>query len=71
MHEDHLGNTSPQACWARSSTALLPHAKEVKRGRKDHPDRGRLFTVTNITSDYIVEVRDRLKGLDLIECLKN
>ena len=67
MHKDHLGNTSPQARWTRSSTALLPHAKEVKRGRKDHPDRGRLFTVTNITSDYTVEVRDRLKESDLID----
>ena len=67
MHGDHLRNTSPQSHRARASSALPPYAREFKRGRKDHPDRGGLFTVTNITSDYTVEVRNRLKGLDLID----
>ena len=29
------------------------------------------YDLNQITYDYTVEVRNRLKGLDLIECLKN
>ena len=39
-----------------------------KVGKTTRPFR---YDLNQITNDYTVEVRNRFKGLDLIECLKN
>ena len=39
-----------------------------KVGKTTRPFR---YYLNQIPSDYTVEVRNRFKGLDLIECLKN
>ena len=42
--------------------------KLKKSGKTTRPFR---YDLNKIPYDYIVEVRNRLKGLDLIECMKN
>ena len=42
--------------------------KLKKVGKTNRPFR---YDLNNITYDYIVEVRNRLKGPDVIECLRN
>ena len=47
--------------------AILRH-KLKKVGKNTRPFR---YDLNQIPYDYTVEVTDRFKGLDLIECLKN
>ena len=47
--------------------AILRH-KLKKVGENTRPFR---YDLNHIPYDYTVEVTDRFKGLDLIECLKN
>ena len=54
---------------ARIMNCLLPNsAKMEESGKTTRPFRNDL---NQIPSDYTVEVRNRFKGLDLIECLMN
>ena len=50
--------------------SLLPHSrlKLKKVGKTTRPFR---YDLNQIPYDYTVEVTNRFKGLDLIECLKN
>ena len=41
---------------------------KLKKGKTTRPFR---YDLNKIPYDYTVEVRNRFKGLDLIECLKN
>ena len=54
---------------AQIMNSLLPiRLKWKKVGKTTRPFR---YDLNQIPYDYIVEVRNRFKGLDLIECLKN
>ena len=59
---------------AQIVNSLLPNSdlnfflKLKKVGKTTRPFR---YDLNQIPYDYIVEVRNRFKGLDLIECLKN
>ena len=48
--------------------SLLPNSNFKKVGKTTRPFR---YDLRQIHYDYIVGVRNRFKGLDLIECLKN
>ena len=48
--------------------SLLPNLDLKKVGKTTRPFR---YDLNQIPNDYIVEVRNRFKGLDLIECLMN
>ena len=48
--------------------SLLPNSDLKKVGKTTRPFR---YDLNQIPFDYTVEVRNRFKGLDLIECLKN
>ena len=49
--------------------SLLPNSLKLKKvGETTRPFR---FDVSQIPYDYTVEVTNRIKRLDLIECLKN
>ena len=48
--------------------SLLPNSDLKKVGKTTRPLR---YDLNQIPYDYIVEVRNRYKGLDLIECLMN
>ena len=49
--------------------SLLPNSDELKKvGKTTRPFR---YDLTQIPYDCTVEVRNRFKGLDLIECLMN
>ena len=45
--------------------------KLKKVGKTNRPFRSKSNDLNQIPYDYTVEVRDRFKGLDLIECLMN
>ena len=47
---------------------LLPNSNLKKVGKTTRPFR---YDLNQIPYDYTVEVRNRFKELDLIECLKN
>ena len=50
----------------------LPIAKfRLKLKKVEKTTRPFRYDLNQIPSDYTVEVRNRFKGLDLIECLKN
>ena len=54
---------------AQIMNALLPNSDKLKKVRKTtRPFR---YDLNQIPYDYTVEVRNRFKGLDLIECLMN
>ena len=53
---------------AQIMNSLLPKASIEKVGKTTRPFRDDL---NQIAYDYTVEVRNRFKGLDLIECLMN
>ena len=55
---------------AQIMNSLLPNSDVnlKKVGKTTRPFR---YDLNQIPYDYSVEVRHRLKGLDLIECLKN
>ena len=48
--------------------SLLPNSDLKKVGKTTRPFR---YDLNQIPYDYIEEVMNRFKGLDLIECLKN
>ena len=48
--------------------SLLPNSDLKKAGNKTRPFR---YDLNQIPYDYTVEVTNRFKGLDLLECLKN
>ena len=48
--------------------SLLPNSDLKKVGKTTRPFR---YDLNQIPNDYTVEVRNRFKGLDLIECLMN
>ena len=52
---------------AQIINSLLPNS-DLKAGETTRPCR---YDVNQIPNDYTVEVANRFKGLDLIECLKN
>ena len=52
---------------ARIMNLLLPNS-DMKVGKTTRPFR---YDLNQIPYDYTVEVRNRFKGLDLIECLMN
>ena len=53
---------------AQIMNSLLPNSDLNKVGKTTRPFRYELY---QILYDYTVEVRNRFKGLDLIECLMN
>ena len=54
---------------AQIMNSLLPNSLKLKKvGKTTRPFR---YDLNQIPYDYIVEVRNRFKGLDLIECLMN
>ena len=53
---------------AQIMKSLLPNSDLKKVGKNTKPIR---YDLNQISYDYTVEVTNRLKGLDLIECLKN
>ena len=54
---------------AQIKTSLLPNSDILKKvGKTTRPFR---YDINQILYDYAVEVRNRFKALDLIECLKN
>ena len=54
---------------ARIMNCLLPNSTKMEEsGKTTRPFRNDL---NQIPSDYTMEVRNRFKGLDLIECLMN
>ena len=54
---------------AQIMNSLLPNRLKLKKvGKTTGPFR---YDLNQIPYDYTVEVRNRFKGLDLIECLKN
>ena len=48
--------------------SLLPNSDLKKVGKTSRPF---MYDLNQIPYDYTVEVTNRFKGLDLIECLKN
>ena len=53
---------------AQIMNSLLPKSDLKKMGKISRPFR---YDLNQIPYDYTVEVRNRFKGLDLIECLMN
>ena len=53
---------------AQIMNSLLPNSNLKKVGETTRPFR---YDLNQIPYDYTVEVRNRFKGLDLIECLMN
>ena len=53
---------------AQIMNSLLPNSDLKKVGKTTRPFR---YDLSQIPYDYRVEVRNRFKGLDLIECLMN
>ena len=53
---------------AQIRNSLLENPDLKKVGKTTRPFR---YDLKNIPYDYILEVTNRFKGLDLIECLKN
>ena len=54
---------------AQIMNSLLPNSDKLKKvGKTTRPFR---YDLNQIPYDYAVEVRNRFKGLDLIECLMN
>ena len=55
---------------AQIMNSLLPNSdlKLKKVGKTSRPFK---YDLNKILNDYIVEVRSRFKGLDLVECLMN
>jgi len=53
---------------AQIMSSLLPNSDLKKVGKTTRPFR---YDLNQIPYDYTVEVRNRFKGLDLIECLMN
>ena len=53
---------------AQIMNSLLPNSDLKKVGKTTRPFR---YNLNEIPYDYTVEVRNRFKGLDLIECLMN
>ena len=53
---------------AQIMNSLLPNSDLKKVGKNTRPFR---YDLNQIPYDYTVEMRNRFKGLDLIECLKN
>ena len=53
---------------AQIMNSLLPNSDLKKIGKTTRPFR---YDLNQILYDYTVEVTNRFKGLDLIECLKN
>ena len=53
---------------AQIMNSLLPNSDLKKVEKTTRPFR---YDLNQIPCDYTVEVRNRFKGLDLIECLKN
>ena len=54
---------------AQIMNSLLPNSDKLKKvGKTTRPFR---YDLNQIPYDYTVEVTNRFKGLDLIECLKN
>ena len=53
---------------AQIMNSLLPNSDLKKTGKTTRPFR---YDLNQIPYDYTVEVTNRFKGLDLIECLKN
>ena len=53
---------------AQIMNSLLPNSNLKKAGKTTRPFR---YDLNQIPYDYILEVRNRFKGLDLIECLMN
>ena len=54
---------------AQIMNTLLPHRLKLKKvGKTTRPFR---YDLNEIPYDYTMEVRNRFKGLDLIECLMN
>ena len=54
---------------AQIMNSLLPNSLKLKKvGKSTRPFR---YDLNQIPYDYTVEVRNRVKGLDLIECLMN
>ena len=54
---------------AQIMNSLLPNSDKLKKvGKTTRPFR---YDLNQIRYDYTVEVRNRFRGLNLIECLKN
>ena len=53
---------------AQIMNSLLTNSDLIEEGKTTRPFR---YDLNQIPYDYTVEVTNRLKGLDLIECLKN
>ena len=53
---------------AQVINSLLPNSDLNTRGKTTRPFR---YDLNQIPYDYTVEVTNRVKGLDLTECLKN
>ena len=62
--------TRPEAeCVSDHELLIAKFRLKLKKVRKTTRSFG--YDLNQIPYDYIVEVRNRFKGLDLIECLKN
>ena len=67
----HL-NAEFQRIARRDKKAFLSdQCKEIKENNRMGKTRPFKYDLNQIPSDYTVEVRNRFKGLDLIECLMN
>ena len=56
------------SCLVQIMNSLLPNSDLKKVGKATRPLR---YDLNQIPYDYTVEVRNRFKNLDLIECLMN
>ena len=69
MEKLYTVNRNKTGSWlAQIMNSLLPNSDLKKVGKTTRPFR---YDLNQIPYDYTVEVRNRFKGLDLIECLMN
>ena len=60
-------NKTGELTVAQIMNSLLPNSDLKKAGKTTRPFR---YDLNQIPNDYTVEVTNRFKGVDLIECLK-
>ena len=65
-----VNKTRPGADWGSDHELLIAKFR-LKLKEVDKTTRPFMYDLNKIPYDYTVEVRNRFKGLDLIECLMN
>ena len=67
----HLNSEFQRIARRDKKAFLSDQCKEIKENNRMGKTRPFKYDLNQIPSDYTVEVRNRFKGLDLIECLMN